>query len=80
MQKDTSMASTNLQTFFNNPSTSRDYTTVSSGLRSNTNAIERIPDKDATDNLRFDRSKEGNNIANVLLIQLNWLTSASVQQ
>lgn len=58
MQKDGRMASTNLQTFFNNPSTSREYTTVSSCLGNNTN--ERPSDKDDMDNLRLERSKEGN--------------------
>lgn len=54
------MASTNLQTFFNNPSTSREY----SGFRNNPNAPERVLDKDDTDNLRLERSKEGNVVNN----------------
>lgn len=58
------MTSTNLKTFFNNPSTSREYTTVSSGPRNNSKAPERLSDKDDTDNLRLERSKEGNNVIN----------------
>lgn len=69
VQKDGSMASTNLQNFFNNPSTSREYTTASLGLSRNTPEI--LSATDPTDNFRLERNKQGKRKCHYETITIN---------